>query len=306
MLTSPEQVLLRDDRPAYRLYHPEVARVTSLSPSFTRITFTCDEFETFGTDLLDQRIKIFFPLADIGITDLGEGVDWYPRWRALPAEQQNPFRTFTVRAVRQQSREVDVDFVSHGDGGPAARWLMAAAPGDRVALVGPNALSINSAIGIDWHPGSATDVLLAGDETATPAICSILESLPAGVRATAFIEVPKVADAVEITRAADVTITWLGRDAGGQSLEAAVRGWVEAHPHILALSPVAQVVEDVDVDLELIWDAPIDTTGSFYAWLAGESSVIKSLRRLLVTDRGVDRKQVAFMGYWRLGKSEGQ
>jgi NADPH-dependent ferric siderophore reductase len=277
-----------------------------MSPSFTRITFRCDDFASFGTDLLDQRIKIIFPLDGVGISDLGDGYDWYPRWRELPIEERNPFRTYTVRAVRQSEREVDVDFVSHGDGGPAAKWLMTATAGVEVALVGPNALSINSAIGIDWHPGTATDVLLVGDETATPAICSILESLSAGMRATAFIEVPTIADAVAITSAADVMVTWLGRDVAEESLESAVRAWVDAHPHVLALSPVTQTVEDVDVDVELIWDAPDNTTGSFYAWLAGESSVIKSLRRLLVSERGVDRKQVAFMGYWRLGKSEGQ
>jgi NADPH-dependent ferric siderophore reductase len=49
------------------------------------------------------------------------------------------------------------------------------------------------------------------------------------------------------------------------------------------------------------------STGSdFYAWLAGESSVIKTLRRFLVSETGIDRKRVAFMGYWRLGKSEAQ
>ena len=41
-----------------------------------------------------------------------------------------------------------------------------------------------------------------------------------------------------------------------------------------------------------------------YAWLAGEAGAIKTLRRHLVTTRGVDRRAVAFMGYWRVGKAE--
>ncbi|BCW73226.1 hypothetical protein NicSoilB8_42700 [Arthrobacter sp. NicSoilB8] len=42
----------------------------------------------------------------------------------------------------------------------------------------------------------------------------------------------------------------------------------------------------------------------FYAWIAGEAGTVKELRRYLVRDVGMDRKQVAFMGYWRQGKAE--
>ena len=33
--------------------------------------------------------------------------------------------------------------------------------------------------------------------------------------------------------------------------------------------------------------------------------MIKLLRRHLVSDLGIDRRSVAFMGYWRRGKAEG-
>jgi NADPH-dependent ferric siderophore reductase len=41
-----------------------------------------------------------------------------------------------------------------------------------------------------------------------------------------------------------------------------------------------------------------------YAWLAGEAGVIRALRRHLVSERGIDRRTVAFMGYWRIGRAE--
>ena len=309
MLTYPPEVIVRDDRPAFRVYSAEVSRIVSLSPHFRRVTFTSPDFATFGTDGLDQRIKLLFPLEGVGISDLGDSSDWYARWRELPTEVRNPIRTYTVRAVRQHLAEVDVDFVvhtdDHGASGPAAEWLLAATVGSEIAIIGPDARSLHSAGGIDWHPGTATELLLVGDETATPAICSILESLPAGSRATAFIEVPSRADAVEIESAANVSITWIGRDTSDARLEESVRGWVAENRSLLALAPVAQELEDVNVDIELIWDSPEDATGRFYAWLAGESAVIKRLRRLLVTETGVDRSRVAFMGYWRLGKAEG-
>ena len=38
-----------------------------------------------------------------------------------------------------------------------------------------------------------------------------------------------------------------------------------------------------------------------YAWIAGESWLVKALRRSLVNELGLERAQVAFMGYWREG-----
>lgn len=311
MLTSLGRPIIRDDRPAYRLYPAAVVGVRELSPHFRRVTFTSDGFDTFGTDGLDQRIKVLFPLPGIGFTDIGHDTEWYTRWRALPEGLRNPFRTYTVRAVRQEEGEVDIDFVSHpgqGADGPAARWLATAAPGDEVVIVGPDARSIHSAIGIDFHPGTATEILLAGDETAAPAICGILEALPAGVHARAFVEVPTAADAIRVRSDARLDITWIARDRDGASLDAAVRGWVASNPSLLhrALAGHSQELADIDVDVDVLWDAPDRVTGEFYAWIAGESAVIKGIRRMLVTETGIDRARVAFMGYWRRGKAEGQ
>lgn len=313
MLTYAETPeLVRDDRPGYRPFSVRVARTERMTPHFTRITFTGDDLEHFGRDLHDQRIKLILPFPDRGMSDFGQtapdaGLQWYARWRELPDADRNPLRTYTIRAVRPELQEIDVDFVDHGAIGPAGRWLQDVAIGDELVICGPEARSIHSAGGIDWHPGPARTVLLAGDETAAPAICSILEQLPEGVEARAFIEVPSAADVVAPARNAD-RITWLGRDgaAHGTLLEPAVRAFVGGHIDLVLDRHSAQRVEleDVDIDAELIWDAPLSPGGGFYAWLAGEASVIKSLRRFLVTETGVDRKQVAFMGYWRAGRAE--
>ena len=313
MLTYPE-TLEKDARPSYRPFAARVARVQALSSTFRRVTFTGAALRGFGTDGLDQRIKLVLPVdGHFGAIDWADeqmiaSGTWYQQWRELPTEQRAPFRTYTVRAVRPQAEEIDVDFVVHGDGGPAARWILAAREGDEVVIVGPDARSLDSHLGIDWRPGDATTMLLAGDETAAPAICSILESLAAGVRATAFIEVPHAADAQPIDSAADVTVRWIARDSEGDRLNDAVRGWVQQHPSDFApaLASTTQVVEDIDVDVDMLWDSPVESRGQFYAWLAGESAMIKSLRRLLVTETGIDRSRVAFMGYWRLGKPEVQ
>ena len=309
------------DRPAYRPYRATVVGIRSLSEHFTRVTFFGAQFDTFGTAGLDQRIKIVLPLpgrglADIGATDertIADG-SWYARWRALPDAERNPFRTYTIRAVRPEQREIDVDVVTHvGQGplGPAARWLQTARIGSDVVIVGPDERSPRRAIGLDWHPAQATDLLLAGDETAAPAICSILESLPAGRRARAFIEVPSEADALPLVLPENCEISWLARNTAphGERLDQAVRDWVARNRPLVdsAVAACPQSLAEVDVDCDLLWESPGDGAGTgFYAWLAGESCVIKLLRRFLVSETGIDRSRVAFMGYWRLGRSEAQ
>lgn len=301
-------------RPAYRPYTVRVAAVDRLAPHFVRVTFTGDELEHFGTAGLDQRIKLVFPLPGIpgGYADFGQDAaagDWYDRWRALPAAERNPFRTYTVRRVDADAREVDVDFVVHHDAGPAGSWADDATPGDELVLVGPDERSPASRVGLDWHPGTARRLLLAGDETAAPAICGILESLDPRCDVDAFIEVPTAADILSPRVPPGVRLTWVPRaDAPhGERLVAAVAAWTRRHPTLLAraAAPRPQVLEEIDVDSELLWDSPeVITEGEFYAWMAGESGTVKTLRRHLVTGCGVDRGRVAFMGYWRLGQAE--
>ena len=64
--------------------------------------------------------------------------------------------------------------------------------------------------------------------------------------------------------------------------------------------------EQADLDDAPLWDVPEGRSldGDCYAWLAGEASVITALRRFLVREAGLDRRQVAFMGYWRRGRAE--
>jgi NADPH-dependent ferric siderophore reductase len=109
-----------------------------------------------------------------------------------------------------------------------------------------------------------------------------------------------------------VTVHWLARDGRphGSALVPAVR---EATSRLLPLAGVTRDadLEDVDIERSLLWEVPVDEryrplreNAELYAWLAGEAGVIKTLRRHLVTERGVDRKAVAFMGYWREGRAE--
>ena len=310
MLTStvasaPAPARVRAPRPSYRPFAVSVARVQRLSTNFTRVTFTGPDLHEFGTAGLDQRIKIVLPLPGVGVSAFPRNDSWYETWRDLPDERRNPIRTYTVRHARPEHREVDIDFVTHGDAGPASRWVRAANVGDEVAIVGPVAAGDNPNVGIEWAPGNANTVLLAGDETAAPAICAILSALPRTARGCAYIEVPEAGDAHETNAPDGVTVTWLPRNGAGHgsALDTAVRGWTA---RFITAHHGGTDLPDIDIDESILWEVPDGSAldGELYAWLAGEAGVIKRLRRFLVSEVGIDRRQVAFMGYWRDGRAE--
>jgi NADPH-dependent ferric siderophore reductase len=172
--------------------------------------------------------------------------------------------------------------------------------------MGPDRPGRGRAWGVEWAPpATATCLLLAGDETAVPAVGAILESLVPGRRAVAVLEVPDAADAQNLALPEGVTVHWLfrGERSRGELLLPAVHA---ALVDLGIAAAPAPAPEDVDLDAQLLWEVPEDPAAGAgcYAWLAGEAGVVKRLRRHLVADLGVDRRSVAFMGYWREGRAE--
>jgi NADPH-dependent ferric siderophore reductase len=293
-----------------RFFRARVTAITDVTPSFRRFTFGGEDLAEYGDPGLDQRIKIVFPTRALGLDAMPTGDDWYARWRELPEEQQLPFRTYTTRYVRNHVSEVDVDMVSHEVIGPASDWIARAQVGDEVLIFAPTVAHTGVSFGIDFVPPARVDsILLAGDETAAPAIAAILEQLPRDARGVVALEVPHADDAAYLPR------------HPGFEYRIGARGDGERHAHLvesvtdaaasLAPAGAGSDVEEVDIDAGILWEVPRTAKGGaalksarLYAWLAGEASAIKALRRHLVSERGVDRRAVAFMGYWRLGRAE--
>lgn len=310
---SPVSAPVQPERPAYRLYAARLVSLSPLSPNFIRVRLSCEDFAHFGTGRRDQRIKVIFPNDDGAIPDLGPldpadmaDAGWYGRWRDLPDAVRPPFRTYTVREIDREARHLDIDFVVHGDTSVSGRWLSAASPGDEVYVAGPDGRSAHHESGIDFHPGGATRLLLAGDETAVPAIAAILERLPRHLTVRAFCEVPTAEDVLDLATGPEVDATWLSRDGRehGAPLIEALDAFVREHPGYLAQAKDQDPDLDDGDDEAILWDVAHGEDGGFYAWLAGEAGAVKRLRRILVTEHRVDRRSVAFMGYWRLGRSE--
>ncbi|WP_167001134.1 siderophore-interacting protein [Mumia sp. ZJ430] len=300
---------------AWRFFDVEVARTVTLSRSFVRVTFRGDDLDQMADNGFDQRIKLMLPDETGGYAYVPYGSDWYDIWRRLPDEHRNPLRTYTIRYVRPAQREVDVDVVLHGTTGPAGRFAATCRPGTPAVLMGPNALHPGPHGAIEFAvPGSSRPLLLVGDETALPAIGRILEDLPETTVGHVLVEVPHAEDFTDLSRPAGMSLTWIAREGAphGESLVPAVRTVADQLLGGARTADGATALEDVDIDEGLLWEVPLDDagvplppTGDLYAWLAGEASVIKTLRRFLVSERGVDRRSVAFMGYWREGRAEG-
>ncbi|MFF7866072.1 siderophore-interacting protein [Streptomyces qaidamensis] len=271
----------------FRFFSLHVVRTKRLGPSLVRVTFGGPDLHAFHSDGHDQSLSLFLPHPGqhepVVPLELGDG--WWQGWRELPEDVRAVMRSYTLRGLRRDPDEIDIDFALHGiepgasvQAGPASRWAARAAVGDRVLLLGP-AVADNRAI--RFRPPQDTDLVVVwGDETAVPAASAIVEALPAGTRARVFLEVPHAGDIQDLVTEADAEITWLVREERG--------------------------AEGAPMTLDTLRAAHLPSAERPYVWIAGESGCVKELRRHFVRERGIDRRRVTFVGYWRRGVSEEQ
>lgn len=250
----------------------DVLRVSDVTPGMRRITLGGPELAAhtaangypvaaFRSDGFDDEFKIILKHPDvetaIGPTQADGLLNW-PR--------DNPhmlFRTYTVRRWDPVAGELDVDFVNHGVG-PAATWAYRVQPGERVQIAGPKSSSLPP-VGADW-------TLVAGDETALPAIGRWLEEWPDGARGQVFIEVAQPEHRQELRVPDGVSLTWLSRDG--------------AEPGTTTLL------------FDAIRDAPW-WDGTVLAWVAGETLTLTPIRRWLRNEKGLAKEAIDVTGYWR-------
>lgn len=252
----------------------EVVRVVDLTPGMRRVTFSGEQLRAFTSSNGFAQPAFDSPGFDDDITLVfcypGQSEPVLPvqqeRGLSAPRDPRPLVREYTVRRWSPESGELDVEFVTHGIG-VGTTWAHRAQPGDRIHVTGPTS-SKAFPLAADWW-------LVAGDDTTIPAIARLLDELPADARAQVFIEVAENAHRLELRELPGVDVTWLVRDGaeGGTTtlLVDAVRdtGW---------------------------WD------GRPFAWVAGERTAVRDLRRHLVEDRGMPKTDIEFTGYWRRGE----
>lgn len=245
-----------------------VAAVRDLTPRLRRITFRGRDLGRFATSD-NLHVRLYLPPPGLEAPSWPRpGPDGRP---VLPDPERRPaVRYYTLRRVDADAGELDIDVVLHEDGGhddghsgeaPGADFARRARPGDLCGMSGPYGLGVSPA---SWY-------LLAGDETALPAIARILEELPDDARGTALIEVEDAADELPLRAPAGIAVRWLHR----RNAETA--------------SPLVETVRALTL--------PADSA-TLFAWVACEFDDLARLREHL-RGRGIDRDRMLAVAYWR-------
>jgi NADPH-dependent ferric siderophore reductase len=241
----------------------ELIDAASLTPHLKRLRFAGSSLERFARGGL--HVRLLFPPAGRA-----------PRWPTMGAdgrmvwpggEDRLDVRVYTIRTIDVAAGLVEIDFVLHPEStGPASEFAAAARPGAVVGMIGPGGEDVPA----------AADVLLAGDDTALPAIARIAEALPRTSRATIYIEVDGVADELPIVSQAACKVEWLhrnGRAPGTAGLLAAALGSLE--PAVLG--------------------------DDLYVWAGCEFDDFRAIRRLVRTQWAIPKDRHLVVAYWRRG-----
>ncbi len=252
----------RREPPAFR--RVAVGRVEARSPRMVRITLTGAELEGLVVEEPAASVRLLLPPP-------GTNEPVIPAWNGneflLPDGRRPTIRTVTPRRVDGALPELDVEIVLHG-GGAASQWAEAVEPGSAAAVSGPGR-------GYTVDP-DGPGFVLAGDETAIPAISQLLEVLPATTPVDVHIEIAHPDARLALPDHPHATVEWhdLPRDAPpGDAFVAAVHG-VELAPDTLV-------------------------------WVAGEAAAVQRVRRELFEHRGLPRAGAVVRGYWKHGRSGG-
>jgi Siderophore-interacting protein len=248
-----------------RAFRGEVRRAERLTPHLIRVVLGGDGLREFRAGrFTDHYVKLQFPPP--GVT-YPEPFDLEAIRAGLPREQWPRSRTYTVRRWDPRALELTIDFVHHGPAGVAGPWAAGARPGDVLWFFGPGGAYAPDP-DAPWH-------LLAGDESALPAIAAAVERLPADATAHVFIEVAGPGEEIGLDAPAGARVTWLHRDGGevGGKIVKAVRelDWPSGEPHV---------------------------------FVHGEAHFVRELRRYLRVERALPLDRLSISGYWRRGTDE--
>ncbi|MGH8084913.1 MAG: siderophore-interacting protein [Lysobacter sp.] len=240
----------------------QVVAVAERGPRMRRVRLAGAGLHDFPAGSEGAHIKLLFPRANPlpALSELG---------MAWPEPPPSPLvRTYTVAAVDPVAGWLDVDMVLHGHAGPGARWTAAARPGDRIGLIGPGGPP-------RWQPG-ADHFVLIGDPSSHALVCAVMAQLPQAARGEVLIEVVDQHDLQPLPTRPGMRVHWCPREPRS-----------EAPTGLAAVGLLATL-------RALPWPP-----GTVSVTLAGESAVVVAAREFLVAQRGVSRRAMYAVPYWK-------
>ena len=258
-MTTPAAPGGRRRRPPRRA---EVVSVSSIAPRLVSVLITGEDLDGFADAAPTSHLKLFLP---------AEGQDepslpvFTPDGAVSADEGPRPVvRTYTPRRYDPAGRTLEIQFLLHGEG-PASAWAQRARPGDKLAVAGPGGrFSLEPAASHWW---------IAGDESAIPAIGTLLDALPDTVTADVQIEVAGAGDEIKLPDPGRTSVTWRHRQPGVYSQE------------LVAAARDAVVIP-----------------GGARVWVGCEAGAMRDIRRFLIRERGLPAGQLVTRGYWRTGE----
>ncbi|MEM7428194.1 MAG: siderophore-interacting protein [Pseudomonadota bacterium] len=244
-------------RPPPRLL--TVKEAWRLTPNMIRATFAGPGLEGFPEGREGGNCKIMLPEPD----------ESREVFAARLSDGPPPVRrTYTVRKYDAAKGEMSIDFVAHGDDGPASRWAIHARPGSFLGFAGPSGPKVEH-FEADWY-------LVAADPSAIPVAAATLEAMPRDAKGVAIFEITSAEDRQEIDMPEGIEAHWL----------------VHPDPHQASMRQ-EEAIRALD------WPE-----GRIQTCIAGESGVIRSLRAFLHQEKQLPRSDTYISGYWKIGLIE--
>ena len=258
----------KKEKNIYRPAPPRLVQVKSyidVTPNLRRITFTSETMDTYPSGCEGGHLKLFIAKDAPNAPVLPVLSDKGPVW---PEGKERPIaRTYTVRAIRPELKEIDIEFALHNDAGPAVDFAKNAKPGDYIGITNPGGPDPLLPVAIHYY--------MAGDLTALPAIAALLEKMPAGAQGNVVVRIDHDDDKQTLNKPAGITVHW-------------VTGGTEKTDEIAVLFK-SWAVTDI-------------TECTF--WIAGEDTLVKNLRRYVRRELGGEHNQMYAIPYWRFGYDE--
>jgi NADPH-dependent ferric siderophore reductase len=246
-----------------------VCAIRDTAPHLRRISVKHELLKEVGHLAPGAHFKVFIPHVkgtEAVLPDLSSG---RPLW---PDEKTKPYiRTYTIRSIDQVKGILDVEFVLHGDSGPASAWAGSVSVGDYLGIGIKKSGKIYERA--DWY-------LFAGDDTALPAITAMLEVLPETTTGIALLEVESDADTFQIKTNSAVEIHWLIRN-----------GKLPERSDLITNAVKNLIVPDAEQK-------------SRRAWIAGEDNMVRAMRKYASAELGLNREELHATVYWKAGVSE--
>lgn len=182
------------------------------------------------------------------------------------------YRIYTIRSFDKKSKMVELDFVIHEGHSPAKEWLKSQNAGSSVYIIGPREQFFP-------HEHKNGKLKFFADETAIPALYSILQHWPENAEADMFIECPS-----------PLSIRELPEISG-----------VKKHVYVRKPHEHAGMTGFLTKSAEKIKEAK-----NCHIWIACEREEARAIRKHFLENCGVNKKDIKAIGYWRLGMTSSE